>query len=57
MQGLAQQSGETVSLAILDQGEVTYIRRVRSAAPLAVDVPIGVRAPARATALGRVVLA
>jgi IclR family acetate operon transcriptional repressor len=57
MQGLAQLCGESVILAILDRGEVTYVRRVRSASPLAMDLPVGLRSPAHATALGKAMLA
>jgi IclR family transcriptional regulator, KDG regulon repressor len=57
MRELAQQCGGTVSLAVLDDREVTYIKRIRSADPVLIDTPVGARAPAHATAIGKVLLA
>jgi IclR family acetate operon transcriptional repressor len=57
MQALAQLCGETVSLGILDRGEVTHLRRVDSTAAPAMDRAVGVRSPAHATALGKAMLA
>lgn len=57
MRELAQVCGETVNLAVLEDGDVCYVKRVRSMHPLVIDVPVGGRAPAHATALGKVLLA
>lgn len=54
---LAEQTGESSTLATLDGNEVVYIARVPVRRVLSVTVSPGTRAPAHATSLGRVLLA
>ena len=56
MQKLAESTGNTVHLAMLDDGEVLYIGKYESSgsAPLATD--IGIKLPAHCTAIGKVLL-
>lgn len=53
---LSQQTGETVHLAIYDQGEVVYIEKIESSALLRMYSQIGIRAPAHCTGLGKAIL-
>jgi IclR family transcriptional regulator, KDG regulon repressor len=57
MEALAESCSETVSLAILDQGEVVYIEVVRGQAEIGIQSRIGARQPAHCTSLGKVLLA
>ncbi|WP_031464444.1 IclR family transcriptional regulator domain-containing protein [Sciscionella sediminilitoris] len=54
---LAEQTGESATLATLDSNEVTYIARVPVRRVLSVTVAPGTRVPVHATSLGRVLLA
>lgn len=54
---LATEVAETVSLTVLHQGLVTYVDRVQAARILAINIVVGSRIPAYATATGRVLLA
>lgn len=54
---LGQQTGETVHLAVLDEGEVVYIDKVESVHPVRMYSRVGARAPAHCTGVGKVLLA
>lgn len=56
MQALAEKTGETVNLGILDHYEVVYIEKCVSHNNLRMDCPIGGRDPAYCTALGKALL-
>ena len=57
LQSLASETGETVTLAILDGDEVIYLDRVLGSAPFKTAYSIGSRAKAYTTALGKVIMA
>lgn len=57
MQRLAGQTGQTVSLAVLDELDVVYIAIEKAHRELGIQGQIGGRHPANATALGKVLLA
>ncbi len=57
MQTLADQSGETVFLGTMEEGEVMYLRRVESPKSVTVVKKLGQRAPAHCTATGMAMLA
>ncbi len=57
MRRLVQRCGETVTLAVLEGTEVHYVDAQESNDPLRYSVKAGGRAPAHATALGKVLLA
>jgi DNA-binding IclR family transcriptional regulator len=50
-------SGETVHLAILDEGEVVYIDKIESTRQVRMSSMVGRRAPAHCTGLGKALLA
>ncbi len=54
---LAEQTGESASLAALDGTEVVYVARVPVRRIMSINVTIGTRVPAHATSMGRVLLA
>ncbi|WP_342799527.1 IclR family transcriptional regulator domain-containing protein [Quadrisphaera granulorum] len=54
---LAEQTGESASLAVLDSGEVAYVARVPVRRIMSINVQVGTRVPAHATSMGRVLLA
>jgi IclR family pca regulon transcriptional regulator len=54
---LAEQTGESASLAALDGTEVVYVARVPVRRIMSIHVSIGTRVPAHATSMGRVLLA
>ncbi|WP_372449033.1 IclR family transcriptional regulator domain-containing protein [Qaidamihabitans albus] len=54
---LAEQTGESASLAALDGADVVYIARVPVRRIMSINVSIGTRVPAHATSMGRVLLA
>lgn len=54
---LSQQLGESVSAAILSEGNIVYVARVPTRRIMAVGITIGTRFPAYATSMGRVLLA
>lgn len=54
---LAEKTGETVNLAILDGNSILYIDKIESSATIKVDLPIGKRLPAFCTGLGKAMLA
>ncbi|MGH7868921.1 MAG: IclR family transcriptional regulator [Candidatus Dormibacteraceae bacterium] len=53
---LAEQSGETVNLAVLEGTEVMYLAQQESASTLRISPEIGVRLPSHCTALGKILL-
>lgn len=57
MAELADSTGETVSLAILDDLEVVYVAIEQTQREIGIQAEIGGRHPAHATALGKVLLA
>lgn len=57
LQRLAGQTGQTVSLAVLDELDVVYIAIEKAHRELGIQGQIGGRHPANATALGKVLLA
>lgn len=56
MKALMDRVGETVHLAVLNEGEVVYIERVEGLRTQGMYTRIGKRAPAHCTALGKVML-
>jgi DNA-binding IclR family transcriptional regulator len=54
---LAQETGETVNLAVLDGAEVLYLASAPGSFLLRVDTTPGLRTPAHCTALGKCMLA
>ena len=57
MQKLALQYNETVNFACLDGTDVIHLDKAESAEILRIDSPLGSRAPAYCTALGKAILA
>ncbi len=54
---LAEQTGESASLAALDGTEVVYIARVPVRRIMSINIAVGTRVPAHATSMGRALLA
>lgn len=54
---LVEQTGESASLAVLDDAEVVYVGRVPVRRIMSINVQVGTRVPALATSMGRVLLA
>ncbi|MET7585939.1 IclR family transcriptional regulator C-terminal domain-containing protein [Streptomyces sp. NPDC005444] len=54
---LSQQLHDSVSLAVLTGDEIQYTGRVSTSRVMSVNITVGTRLPAYATALGRVILA
>jgi DNA-binding IclR family transcriptional regulator len=57
MQQLTEQTGETVHLAVLDDGEVLYINKQESSNSIRIVTDTGVKLPAYCTGVGKVLLA
>lgn len=57
MRDLAESCGESVFLALLDEGEVVYIRRIESPNSVMMVRKLGSRAPVHATATGEAMVA
>ncbi|MDR7544155.1 MAG: IclR family transcriptional regulator [Armatimonadota bacterium] len=57
LRALRDQTGETVHLAVLEQGQVVYIDKVESSGPLRMASAVGKIMPAHSTALGKAMLA
>ncbi|MCL6554177.1 MAG: IclR family transcriptional regulator [Firmicutes bacterium] len=57
LRALRDQTGETVHLAVLEQGQVVYIDKVESSGPLRMASAVGKIMPAHCTALGKAMLA
>ena len=54
---VAEETGESASLAVLDGADVVYVARVPVRRIMSVDISPGSRVPAAATSMGRVLLA
>ena len=54
---LAGNTGETVNLSMLDQGEILYISRVTSGSILPYEIQLGSKLPVYCTAMGKALLA
>jgi len=54
---LAADTGETVNLAVLQEGEIVYLLSESGSRLLSTQTPIGLRLPAHCTALGKCLLA
>jgi IclR family pca regulon transcriptional regulator len=54
---LAEETGESASLAVLDATDVVYVARVPVRRIMRIDISPGSRVPAAATSMGRVLLA
>lgn len=57
LEKLAQESGETTCLGVLNEGEVVYLAEVESSANVRATPMTGRRAPAHCTATGQILLA
>ncbi|MEU4350776.1 IclR family transcriptional regulator C-terminal domain-containing protein [Streptomyces sp. NPDC023838] len=54
---LVARTGESASMAVLDGGDIRYVARVPTVRIMSIDITVGTRFPAYATAMGRVLLA
>jgi IclR family pca regulon transcriptional regulator len=54
---LVRRVGESASLAVLDGSDIRYVARVPTVRIMSIDITVGTRFPAYATAMGRVLLA
>ncbi len=54
---LAELTGETISVGMLDGPEIVYIHRLKAAPSAQLNTPVGARAPAHCTSLGKILLA
>ena len=57
MRRLVDQSGETVNLAVIDDGEVVYVGQVQSPEMMRMIVKLGSRSPIHASGVGKTLLA
>jgi len=57
LERISRQLNASCSLSILDGAEIVYVSRVQTGRIMAVDLGVGSRLPAAATAMGRVLLA
>ena len=57
LQELARKTNETVHLSVLDEGEIVFIEKIDSSHGIGMLSRVGRRAPAHATASGKVLLA
>jgi len=57
LRDLRDQTGETVHLAVMEQGQVVYIEKVEPPGPLRMASTVGAIMPAHCTALGKAMLA
>jgi len=57
LSGLAEETGETASLGVLEGRDILYIDTVQCSAMIRVNLPIGQKLPAYCSALGKAVLA
>ncbi len=57
LERLSHEVGESVSAAVLDDGEIVYVARVPTRRIMSVSINLGTRFPAWATSMGRVLLA
>ncbi|MFF1477180.1 IclR family transcriptional regulator C-terminal domain-containing protein [Streptomyces sp. NPDC058301] len=54
---LVARTGESASMAVLDGADIRYVARVPTVRIMSIDITVGTRFPAYATAMGRVLLA
>jgi IclR family pca regulon transcriptional regulator len=57
LQGITAATGQSASLAVLDGGDIVYLARIGPRRIVRVEASVGMRYPAYATSLGRVLLA
>lgn len=57
LEALADRTRSTVFLAVLDGRDIVYLDKVRAQGHASLDIDVGDRVPAHATAMGRVLLA
>ncbi len=57
LEELCAKTNESTSIATLDSGDIVYIARIQRRSIMQVNIHIGTRFPAAATAMGRVLLA
>jgi DNA-binding IclR family transcriptional regulator len=57
LRALAEDTGETANLAVLDRGDVVYLLSESGSHLLTLHAPVGLRLPAHCTALGKSLLA
>ena len=57
LEELSAKTGESTSIATIDGGDIVYIARIHRRSIMQVNINIGTRFPAAATAMGRVILA
>ncbi len=57
LQELVWATGETVNVGVLQGADVLYVDSVRGFGPLRLEVELGSRAPANATAMGKAIMA
>lgn len=57
MKDLAEQTGESCSISILDGTEIIYVARVSTKRIMSINLDVGSRLPAYATSMGHVLLA
>ncbi|MDR5694519.1 MAG: IclR family transcriptional regulator [Armatimonadota bacterium] len=57
LEELQERCGETIHLAVLDEGQVLYVDKLESPKPIQMYSRVGRRAPAHCTGLGKVLLA
>ena len=57
LRGLADETGESSSLAVLDGADIVYVARVAVSRIMSAAIGVGTRFPAYATSMGRVILA
>lgn len=56
LRDLAEATGESASLSVLDDQMITYVAQVTAPRPMAIRIDVGTRFPAYATSMGRVLL-
>lgn len=56
MQKLVERTGETVHLAVLDDGEVLYINKLESSGSIRIVTETGIKLPAHCTGVGKALL-
>lgn len=57
MSKLAEKTGESCSISILDQSDIIYVARVSTKRIMSINLDVGSRLPAYATSMGHVLLA
>ncbi|PIC63161.1 IclR family transcriptional regulator [Sporosarcina sp. P13] len=57
MRNLAEQTGESTSISVLDGAEIVYVARIPMKRIMMISLDVGTRLPAYATSMGQVLLA